>query len=168
MPKPGLPLWCVQVYGSFQSKANDFGGGPGNFCLFFFNFMFMIIDSRHEDLQLFWLSFKIDLFLYPWPISGNSGCFHLGIWVMYLLVWVASSSVLRSLVSSAVFAFRLSSSWESNRKRETAANKERRHDSFLDFRKINFWIKNFKWEPNVICWKPSGGYQIEVMGFVKL
>ena len=30
----------------------------GNFLLIFFNFMFMIWDSRHEDLQLFWLSFK--------------------------------------------------------------------------------------------------------------
>ena len=31
-----------------------FGGGPGTFCWFFFNLMFMIWDSRHEDLQLFW------------------------------------------------------------------------------------------------------------------
>ena len=30
----------------------------GNFLRFFFNFMFIICDSRHEDLQLFWLSFQ--------------------------------------------------------------------------------------------------------------
>ena len=41
-----------------RSEADNFGGGPGNFCWFFFNFMFMIWDSRYEDLQLFWLSFK--------------------------------------------------------------------------------------------------------------
>ena len=41
-----------------RSEADSFGGGPGTFCWFFFNFMFMIWDSRHEDLQLFWLSFK--------------------------------------------------------------------------------------------------------------
>ena len=35
------------------SKADNFGGGPGTFCWFFFNFMFMICNSRHEDLQLF-------------------------------------------------------------------------------------------------------------------
>ena len=39
------------------SEAENFGGGPGTFCWFFFNFMFMICDSRHEDLQLFWFSF---------------------------------------------------------------------------------------------------------------
>ena len=31
----------------------------GNCFLFFFNFMFVIWDSRHEDLQLFWRSFKL-------------------------------------------------------------------------------------------------------------
>ena len=41
-----------------RSEDNNFGGGPGTFCWFFFNFMFMICDSRHEDLQLFWLSFQ--------------------------------------------------------------------------------------------------------------
>ena len=30
----------------------------GTFLWFFFNFVFMIWDSRHEDLHLFWLSFK--------------------------------------------------------------------------------------------------------------
>ena len=41
-----------------RSEDDNFGGGPGTFCWFFFNFMFVICDSRHEDLQLFWLSFK--------------------------------------------------------------------------------------------------------------
>ena len=41
-----------------RSEADNFGEGPGTFCQFFFNFMFMIWDSRQEDLQLFWLSFK--------------------------------------------------------------------------------------------------------------
>ena len=41
-----------------QSEADNFGGGPGTFCWYFFNFMFMISDSRYEDLHLFWLSFK--------------------------------------------------------------------------------------------------------------
>ena len=41
-----------------RSEADNFGGGPGTFCWFLFNFMFMIWDSRHEDLQLFLLSFK--------------------------------------------------------------------------------------------------------------
>ena len=39
-------------------EADNFGGGPGTFSWFFFNFMFVICDSRHEDLQIFWLSFK--------------------------------------------------------------------------------------------------------------
>ena len=56
-----------------RSEANNFGGGPGTFCWFFFNFVLMICDSRHEDLQLFWLSFKhcmwhLDpLWLAHWP-----------------------------------------------------------------------------------------------------
>ena len=41
-----------------RSEADNFGGGPETFSWFFFNFMFMIWDSKHEDLQLFWLSFK--------------------------------------------------------------------------------------------------------------
>ena len=41
-----------------RSEADNFGGGLGTFCWFFFNFMFIICDSRHEDLQLFWLSFQ--------------------------------------------------------------------------------------------------------------
>ena len=43
--------------GGFPDVCN-FGGGLGSFGWFFFNFMFMIWDSRHEDLQLFWRSFK--------------------------------------------------------------------------------------------------------------
>ena len=52
---------CIQCWKFPQvrrSEAVNFGGGLGTFCWFFFNFMFMIWDSRHEDLQLFWLSFK--------------------------------------------------------------------------------------------------------------
>ena len=41
-----------------RSEADNFGEGLGTFCWFFFNFMFIICDSRHEDLQLFWLSFQ--------------------------------------------------------------------------------------------------------------
>ena len=41
-----------------QSEASNFGGGLGTFCRFFFNFMHMIWDSRHEDPQLVWLIFK--------------------------------------------------------------------------------------------------------------
>ena len=36
-----------------QSEADNFGGGPGTFCWFSLNLMFMIWDSNHEDLQLF-------------------------------------------------------------------------------------------------------------------
>ena len=41
-----------------QSEANNSGGGPGNFCWFFFHFMYMISDSRHGDLKFFLMSFK--------------------------------------------------------------------------------------------------------------
>ena len=41
-----------------HSEVDNFGGGLGTFCWFFFNFMFMIWDSSHEDLQIFLLSFK--------------------------------------------------------------------------------------------------------------
>ena len=47
-----FPLTC-------QSEADNFGGGPGTFWWFFFNSMFMIWDSGRQDLQLFWLSFKL-------------------------------------------------------------------------------------------------------------
>ena len=30
-----------------QSKADNFGGGPGTFCWIFFNSMFVIWDSRY-------------------------------------------------------------------------------------------------------------------------
>ena len=43
----GPPVWWCQ-----------FGGGPGTFCWFFLNFIFMNWNSSREDLQLFWLSFK--------------------------------------------------------------------------------------------------------------
>ena len=52
---------CWKFSQDRQSEADNFGGGPGTFCRFFFNFiifMFMIWDSRHEGLQLFRPSFK--------------------------------------------------------------------------------------------------------------
>ena len=50
--------------GNCHMSADNFGGRSETFCWFFFNFMFMIWDSRHEDLQLFWLSFK------HWELQG--------------------------------------------------------------------------------------------------
>ena len=46
-----VPNYC-------QSVSPNFGGGPGTFLKLFFNFMFMIWDSRQQDWQLFWLSFE--------------------------------------------------------------------------------------------------------------
>ena len=44
-----------------RSEADNYGGGPETFCWFFFNFMFMMWHSRHEDLQLFdWVSNTAD------------------------------------------------------------------------------------------------------------
>ena len=51
-------LQCWKFPQVRQPEADSFGGGAATFCWFFFNFMFMIGDSRHEDLQLFWLSLK--------------------------------------------------------------------------------------------------------------
>ena len=65
--KPTTQCWKFpQVH---WSEADNFGGGLGTFCWFFFNFMFMIWDSRHEDLQLFWLSFKHCYYYYYYYIS---------------------------------------------------------------------------------------------------
>ena len=44
-----------------QLEADNFGGGPVTFLKLFFNFMFMIWDSRQQDWQLFWLSFEHSL-----------------------------------------------------------------------------------------------------------
>ena len=55
----------TSVGNSHRSEDDNFGGRPETFCWFFFNFMFMIWDSRHEDLQLFWLSFK------HWELPGG-------------------------------------------------------------------------------------------------
>ena len=55
IPCPGQCWKFPQVR---WSEADNFGGGLGTFCWFFLNFMFMNCDSRHKDLQLFWLSFK--------------------------------------------------------------------------------------------------------------
>ena len=53
------PVPVLEIPTGCWSKADSFEGGPGTFCWFFFNFMFMIWDSRHEDLQLFWPRFKV-------------------------------------------------------------------------------------------------------------
>ena len=65
------PSQCWKFPQARQSEADNFGGGPGTFCWFFFNFMFMICNSSNEDLQLFWLSFKHWTFvrgIYLWPL----------------------------------------------------------------------------------------------------
>ena len=49
---------CWKFPTGLPPEADNFGGGLGTFCWFFVNFMFMIWDSKHEDLQLFLLSFK--------------------------------------------------------------------------------------------------------------
>ena len=49
---------CSKLLPVRQPEADNFGGGPGNFLKLFFNFMFMIWDSRQQDWQLFWLSFE--------------------------------------------------------------------------------------------------------------
>ena len=54
--KPGQQ--CSKLLPVRLPKAENFGGGPATFFKIFFNFMFMIWDSRQEDWQLFWLSFE--------------------------------------------------------------------------------------------------------------
>ena len=49
-----------------QSEADNFRERLGTFFWFFINFMFMIWESRHKDLQLFWQSFKY-WSSYDWP-----------------------------------------------------------------------------------------------------
>ena len=53
-----LYLQCSKLLPVCLPEADNFGGGPGTFLKIFFNFMFMIWDSRQEDWQLFWLSFE--------------------------------------------------------------------------------------------------------------
>ena len=48
----------ISVGNSHQSLICQLWRRTGNFCWFLFNFTFMIWDSRHEDWQLLWLSFK--------------------------------------------------------------------------------------------------------------
>ena len=57
-PRSQSYMHCWRFPQVRKFEADNFEGGLGNFCWFFFNFMFMIWDSRHEDLQLFWLNFK--------------------------------------------------------------------------------------------------------------
>ena len=49
---------CSKLLPVREPEADNFGGGPGTFLKLFFNFMFMIWDSRQQDWQLFWLSFE--------------------------------------------------------------------------------------------------------------
>ena len=49
---------CSKLLPVRQPEADNFGGGPGTFIKLFFNFMFMIWDSKQQDWQLFWLSFE--------------------------------------------------------------------------------------------------------------
>ena len=51
-------MQCSKLLPVRQPEADNFGGGPGTFLKLFFNFMFMIWDSRPQDWQLFWLSFE--------------------------------------------------------------------------------------------------------------
>ena len=51
-------LSCSKLLPVRLPEADNFGGGPGTFLIIFFNFIFMIWDSRQEDWQLFWLSFE--------------------------------------------------------------------------------------------------------------
>ena len=53
-----IAIQCWKFTPVCPSEADNFGVGPGTFCWIFFNFIFMIWDSRQEDLRLFWLSFK--------------------------------------------------------------------------------------------------------------
>ena len=77
---------CWKFLPVHQSEAHNFGGRPGTFCSFFFSFMFMIWDSRHEDLQLFDRVLNTDnkhfhSYTSPWkdymklyPIKGVFSC----------------------------------------------------------------------------------------------
>ena len=49
---------CSKLLPVRLPEADNFGGRPATFFEIFFNFMFMIWDSRQEDWQLFWLSFE--------------------------------------------------------------------------------------------------------------
>ena len=88
-------LLCWKFPQARRSEADNFGGGPGTFCWFYFNFMFMIWDSRHEDLQLFLLSFKHCYYYHTnimqismsWIICQNRAA----IWLL-MLAWREHSS----------------------------------------------------------------------------
>ena len=48
---------CSKLLPVRQPEADKFGGGPGTFFKLFFNVMFMILDSRQQDWQLFFIEF---------------------------------------------------------------------------------------------------------------
>ena len=52
------PNQCWKFPQARRPEADNFRGGPETFCWFFFNFMIIIWDSRHEDLQLFLTEFQ--------------------------------------------------------------------------------------------------------------
>ena len=59
-----IATWeCSKLLPVRQPEADNFGGRPGTFLNLFFNFMFLIWDSRQQDWQHFWLSFEH----WTWP-----------------------------------------------------------------------------------------------------
>ena len=53
-----IQCWKMEIPTGPPVRGQQLWRRTRNFFSFFFNFMSMIWDSRHEDLQLFWLSFK--------------------------------------------------------------------------------------------------------------
>ena len=64
-----------QITASLSARSRQLWRRTGNFLKLFFNFMFMIWDSRQQDWQLFWLSFEHWWHLYvesgPWLFSDT-------------------------------------------------------------------------------------------------
>ena len=57
MCKMNIINQCSKLLPVRLPEADNFGGGTGTFFKIFFNFMFMIWDSRQEDWQLFLTEF---------------------------------------------------------------------------------------------------------------
>ena len=76
-----------------QSKADNFGGGPGTFCWIFFNSMFVIWDSRYEDIQLFdWVSNIEHTIIYV-NIS------HISIIQLYITIYANIQSIYHEMIT---------------------------------------------------------------------
>ena len=93
---------CSKLLPVHQPEADNFGGGPGTFLKLFFNFMFMIWDSRQQDWQLFWSSFE------HWGISwrmhgGNGLKFCMLMYLDHLQNWLVLGHGLLSFVILALF-----------------------------------------------------------------